>query len=579
MPESPAPTTLTTYLRLLGYLRGLLTPFSLSIIGFLIFAASQPMLAKVMELIIEAIENKDTVARITLPLFSVGVFVIRGLGFFLGTYFNDYVGATVVRNIRVEIFDRLLLLPAEFYDRTTQGQLLHRISSGVNQIQAAVTTALKTIIREGLTVVCLLAYVFYLNWQLSAIFLLAAPLLAWMVTSTSKRFRKITRRNESALGEAMQVSKETIGNYSVVRGFGAEKYEMSRYAKALNVAYKSQLKIRRVQAMFSPVSQLVVAIAVAMIIFLLLDPAILAQNTTGELVGYLTAAALIPKPLRQLSGVGVTIQQGIIGAELIFAILDQRAEKDEGDYQAERIRGDIDIRDLTFHYPATDKRVLENISLHVNPGEMIALVGKSGSGKSTLSSLIYRLYEVDDGKIFIDGVDINRYKLANLREQIAIVSQHVALFNDTIRNNISYGVSTYSDAEIIAALEKAHALEFIEALPDKLNTEIGENGLKLSGGQRQRLAIARAFLKDAPILILDEATSSLDNESEAIITEGVEDLARSRTTFVIAHRLSTILRADRLIVLDHGKIVEQGTHAELIKNGGHYARLFESEQD
>ncbi|MEN8667922.1 MAG: lipid A export permease/ATP-binding protein MsbA, partial [Ketobacter sp.] len=568
---------LKTYLRMLRYLKGLIGAFSLSIIGFLVFAASQPMLAKTMELIIEAIEAKNDQARWTLPAFAVGVFLLRGIGMFMGTYFNDYVGATVIKKVRLEIFDKLMVLPASYYDGITQGQLLHRLSGGVSSIRGAITNALKTIVREGFTIVALLGYVFYLNWQLSLVFLGVAPILAYMVSYTSKTFRKIARKDEGAMGKAMQVSKETIGNYGVVRGFGAEVYEKRRYEGAINQAFKAQMKIRRIQAVFSPLSQVVISIAVSVIIFLLLDPTILAANTTGELVGYLTAVALIPKPLRQLSGVSVTIQRGIVGAELVFGVLDEAEETDQGTYVTEGVEGGIRVENLSFKYPSTEHNVLSNIGFHVEPGEMVAFVGKSGSGKSTLMSLLYRTYDVEAGKIFLDDVDVNDYRLSNLRQHIATVNQNIALFDDTIRNNVAYGDSEYSDEQVVAALKSAHAWEFVEGLPDGLDTIIGENGLKLSGGQRQRLSIARAFLKDAPILILDEATSSLDNESEAKITQAIEALAKTRTTLVIAHRLSTIMRADRLVVLNQGSIVEQGVHSDLIEKGGVYADLFHAE--
>jgi len=569
--------SLKTYFRMLGYLRGLIGVFSLSIIGFLVFAASQPMLAKTMELIIEAIESKNDQARWTLPAFAVGVFLLRGIGMFMGTYFNDYVGATVIKKVRLEIFDKLMVLPASYYDGITQGQLLHRLSGGVSSIRGAITNALKTIVREGFTIIALLGYVFYLNWQLSLVFLGVAPILAYMVSYTSKTFRKIARKDEGAMGKAMQVSKETIGNYGVVRGFGAEVYEKRRYEGAINQAFKAQMKIRRVQAVFSPLSQVVISIAVSVIIFLLLDPTILAANTTGELVGYLTAVALIPKPLRQLSGVSVTIQRGIVGAELVFGVLDEPAEQDLGTYVTQGVEGGIRVESLSFKYPSSQDSVLSNIEFKVEPGEMVAFVGKSGSGKSTLMSLLYRAYDIENEMVYLDDVDVNEYKLSNLRQHIATVNQNIALFDDSIRNNVAYGDSEYTDEQVIEALKRAHAWEFVEDLPEGLNTIIGENGLKLSGGQRQRLSIARAFLKDAPILILDEATSSLDNESEAKITQAIEDLAKTRTTLVIAHRLSTIMRADRLLVLSQGRIVEQGVHADLIEKGGVYADLFHAE--
>ena len=575
--KTTAPSSTETYLRLVTYLKPLVWPFAISIVGFMIFAASQPALAKMMELIIDAIQRKDADARFLLPLSAVGIFVVRGVGWFLGNYYNEYVGASVIRTLKGQVFKHLIVLPAHYYDATPQGQLLHRVNTGVMNIQAALTGALKTLIREGLTIIALLGYVFYLNWQLSMIFLLIAPIIAFMVSYTTKRFKKISRKNEGALGNALQVSKELVGNYGVVRGFGAEDYEARRYQKALDQAFKTQLKIRRLSAAFTPLSQAVIALAVALIIFLLLTPQVLETSTTGELVGYLTAVGLLPKPMRQLSGLAVVIQRGVVGAELVFEIMDTPPEKDEGTMDIERAAGDIEVSHLSFRYPAADNDVLRDISFHVKPGEMVALVGKSGSGKTTLAGLLYRLYDVGNGAIRIDGIDINEFKLACLRRQISIVNQNISLFDDTVRNNIAYGDVEYSDEEILAALEKAHALEIIDGLPDGLETMIGENGLRLSGGQRQRLSIARAFLKDAPILILDEATSALDNESETMITQAIESLASKRTTLVIAHRLSTILKADRLLVMDDGRIVEQGKHQELLDKGGVYESLFRAQ--
>lgn len=577
-PQQSA-SSLQTYLRLLRYLKGLIMPFLLSMVGFMIFAASQPALAKLMELIIDAIEKKNSDARWVLPFVAVLVFFIRGIGSFLGVYFNEYVGASVVRRVKLELFSHLTVLPAEFYNEMSQGQILHRLNNGVNSIQAAVTNALKIIVREGLTIICLLAYVFYLNWQLSLVFLAVSPLLAFLVSTSTKRLRKISKKQEGIAGSLVQVSKELISNYGVIRGFGAEAYELRRYTQSLDDAFKGQMKIRKVSAVFGPLAQLVVALAVATIVFLLLTPMFLQNSTTGELVGYLTAVALLPKSMQQLSGVNVTIQKALIGAELVFNILDMPPEKDEGTYEADHVRGALEVNNLTFRYPGMQQDVLKGVSFAVQPGEMIALVGRSGSGKSTLVSLIHRLYSVGDGMVFLDGVDINQYKLANLRKHIAVVSQNIALFEDTVRNNVAYGDANYTDEQIRQALINAHAQEFIENLPNGLDTIIGENGLRLSGGQRQRLSLARAFLKNAPFLILDEATSALDNESEAIVTKAIEDLAQTRTTLVIAHRLSTILKADRLLVMDGGVIVEAGTHRELLARGGYYADLYHAEYE
>jgi len=565
------------YKRLLRYLKDLKLPFILSIIGFAIFAASQPTLAKLMEMIIAAIESKDADARWTLPLLAIGVFAIRGVGHFLGTYYNGYVGAKFLKTLKQETFEHISKLPAEFFDQNLQGKILHRINSGVNKVTAAITDALKTLIREGLTVIFLLAYVFYLDWQLSLIFLAVTPIVAGLVAYTTRRLKKISRKTEASLGIAMQVTKEMVSNFNLVRGFGAEGFERNRYGNAVDDVFKKQLKIRKLESITTPILQLVVAMAVAGIVFLILTPSSLENQTTGQLISYLTAVALIPKSLRQLSSVNITIQRGIVGAEMVFYILDTPIEEDLGELVKEKVKGEVSIRNLDFKYSTSKNWVLRDFSLNINAGEMIALVGKSGSGKSTLINLITRMYNVDGGEILLDGDNITEYKLSNLRKHISIVSQNVTLFDDTIRSNIAYGETSYSDKEIIEAAKKAHAWEFIEEQPMQLDTQIGDNGLKLSGGQRQRIAIARAFLKDAPILILDEATSALDNESEQAIKEAVDTVMKGRTTIVIAHRLSTIKKADRLIAMEGGQIQEQGTHEELLLLNGVYKKLYQAE--
>lgn len=570
-------TNFKTYVRLLRYLKGLTGAFGLSLVGFLIFAGSQPMLAKLMQEIIDAIDKKDTSARWVLPFLAVGIFLIRGIGSFLGTYYNEFVGASVIRRVKNELFEHLTVLPAEFYNEMSQGQILHRLNSGVHQIQDAVTNALKILVREGLTVICLLVYVFYLNWKLSLVFLLISPILALIVSTSTSKLKKITKKNEWIAGKLLQVSKELISNYAVVRGFGAEEYEKKRYADALNRAFSAQLKMRRIASIFGPLSQFMVALAVATIIFLLLNPIFLNNSSPGDLVGYLTAVALLPKSLQQLSGVNSIIQRGLVGAELVFNLMDVPPEKDEGTYEPQEIKGALEVRHLNFKYSVNSRNVLNDICFQVNPGEMVALVGRSGSGKSTLASLIYRHYSIADGQIFLDGIDVNQYRLTNLRKHVAAVSQNISLFDDTVRNNVAYGDTGYTDEQITKALISAHAQDFISELPNGLDSVIGENGTKLSGGQRQRLSLARAFLKDSSFLILDEATSALDNESETIVTKAIEQLASTRTCLVIAHRLSTIMRADRLLVMNNGEIVESGTHQELLAKGGYYADLYNAD--
>lgn len=568
---------LRSYLRLLTFIKGYWWALALSTLGYLMFAASQPALAKLMEMVIAAIQNKDSSQQQLLPLLAVGIFALRGLGTFVGVYFNGYLSASVIRRIQKRLFDQLLRLPAEFYNQHNQGEVLHRFGSGVGKIEAAISSAWKILVREGLTVIFLTSYAFYLNWKLSLAFLMVAPLLAYVLSYVARRFKKIARSNEKIFARIMQVSKELVSNYAVVRGFGAEDYENRRYCSNLDQAFKQSMKVRRITSMSTPVTQLLVASAMAGIIYTMLGEETLAVYSTPDLVGYLTAIALLPKSMKQLSGVGLMIQQGAIGSEIIFGILEEPAEEDNGTKELVNARGKIDIRNLQFTYPGTTQTVLRDISFSVEPGEMIALVGKSGSGKSTLVSLIPRLYTFDDGMIFIDGEDVKQYTLRSLRKNIATVNQNIALFDDTIRNNVAYGDPEIPEQEILEALRQAHALEFVEQLPEGIDTMIGENGLKLSGGQRQRISIARAFLKNAPILIMDEATSALDNESEAKVSLAIEELIHTRTTIVIAHRLSTILKADRLLVMSNGEIIESGTHAELMAMNGYYTKLYSSE--
>ncbi len=442
----------------------------------------------------------------------------------------------------------------------------------------AITDALKTIIREGFTVIFLLGYVFYLNWKLSLVFIMIAPFMALLVRYTTKRFRSITRKDEGDQASLIQSAKEMIEGNLVMRVFLGQDYEKARYAKAADSSFNRKMQIVKISALSAPVIQLLVATAMAAIIFMLLLPDTLQSYNSGELITYLTAVALIPKSMRQLSGVNVAIQRGITGSQLIFSLLDEPSETDNGTFECERAKGAMQIKNVKFRYKKSNEPVLKDISFEIQPGQMVALVGKSGSGKSTLAALIQRFYDVKDGTISIDGIDINDYTLKSLRKQISLVSQNLVLFNDTIRNNIAYGsMQDCSDEDVLHAAKMAHALDFIEEQPDGLETMIGDNGLQLSGGQRQRVAIARAFLKNAPILILDEATSALDNRSESKIQQALDTIMAGKTTIVIAHRLSTIERADNILIMDKGKIVEQGKHSDLIKQEkGYYKKLYMS---
>lgn len=572
---SGKPSGLKTYLRLLKYLKPLLLPFIVSTIGFAVFAASQPMLAKLMEAVIEAINAKNADARWWLPTVAIGIFVVRGIGAFFGNYYNAYVAAKLVASLRTDMFEHLTTLPTGYFDEHRDGEIYQRLTGSINLISKAVTDALKTVIREGFTIIFLLGYIFYLNWKMSLVFIVIAPFLGLIVNYTAKKFREMTRRGESISASIVQSINEVLSGQQVMKIFGGQDYENERHRAAVQKSFKNAMKIRKVSELSSPIVQLLVAIALAFIIFLLLQPSALQHYSAGELIGYLTAVALLPKSLRQLSGLNIIMQRGVTGAELIFELLDTPSEPETGTHECSRVKGRISARHVTFRYNNGQEPVLKDISFDIAPGQVVALVGKSGSGKSTLASLIQRFYNIGEGEISIDDVNIRDYRLASLRQQIAFVGQNLVLFNDTIRNNIAYGsMRDKTDAQIIDAARKAHALEFIEKLPAGLDTVIGDNGLQLSGGQRQRLAIARAFLKDAPILILDEATSALDNQSEQHIQEALEEIMRGRTTLVIAHRLSTIEKADKILVIENGQVVEEGSHKQLLAKKGVYAGLY-----
>lgn len=560
------------YLRLLGYVRDHAGLFAISILGLAIFAASQPMFAWVMEYLIdEAIPNNRPEDRWIVPVAMMAIFGLRGFGQFVGNYFSARVSLAIVHKLRLQLFNQLTAMPGVYFDNNNSGHLISRITYNVTQVTAAATEAFKVIVREGLTVVFLLGYLVYSDWKLTLIFLAVGPLIGLIVWQVGLRLRKLSAKVQHSMGDVTHVASEMINGYRVMRSFGGEDYEQTRFQQASEKNTRQNLKIAITSAANTPVIQLLVAVAMGFVVYLALT--FMGTTNPGAFVAYITAAALIPKPVRQLSEVNSTIQKGIAAASSIFIQLDEMTEKDAGDYQADRVRGELKVNKLNFSYDGS-KPVLKNICLDIPAGKTVALVGRSGSGKTTLASLIPRFYQHEDGEILLDGVEISRYTLASLRAQIALVSQQVTLFNDTVYNNIAYGtLAGATESEVLAAAKAAHALDFIEKMPEGMQTLIGENGVRLSGGQRQRLAIARALLKDAPLLILDEATSALDTESERSIQDALEAVMKNRTTLVIAHRLSTIENADHIVVMDHGEIVEQGDHASLLAKQGYYAKL------
>lgn len=587
-PDPHAQSTLKIYFRLLTYVRPYVGLFLLSIVGFLIFASTQPMLAYILKYFVDGLANPEAslfpnspyFAHLQLlqavPLMIVAIAAWQGGGSYLGNFFLARVSLGLVHDLRVALFNKLLTLPNRYFDNHNSGHLISRITFNVTMVTGAATEAIKVVIREGMTVVFLFGALLWMNWKLTIVMLGILPLIALMVSSTSRKFRKQSKKIQVAMGDVTHVASETIHGFRVVRSFGGEDYEQTRFRKASQSNSDKQLKMTKTGAVYTPMLQLVTYSGMAILMFLVLY--LRGDSSAGDLVAYITMAGLLPKPIRQLSEVSSTIQKGVAGAESIFEQLDETSEVDNGTVECERVSGRLEVRNLSFKYPGTEKMVLDDISFLVEAGQTVALVGRSGSGKSTLASLVPRFYEHEQGRILLDDVDIQDFRLRNLRQHIALVTQAVTLFNDTVANNIAYGDLAGAPLEDIKrAAAAAYADEFIEQMPQGYDTLVGENGVLLSGGQRQRLAIARALLKDAPLLILDEATSALDTESERHIQAALDQVMKGRTTLVIAHRLSTIEKADLILLMDKGRIAERGTHAELLALNGYYARLHEKD--
>ncbi|QKZ02741.1 lipid A export permease/ATP-binding protein MsbA [Pseudomonas eucalypticola] len=582
--EKAEPSSLKIYLRLLSYMRPYVGIFALSIVGFLIFASTQPMLGYILKYFVDGLTNPNASLFPTVPylrdlrlLQAVPLLIIliaawQGLGSYLGNYFLAKVSLGLVQDLRIQLFNNLLTLPNRYFDQNNSGRLISRITFNVTMVTGAATDAIKVVIREGMTVVFLFGSLLLMNWRLTLVMVAILPLIAVMVRTASSKFRKQSKKIQVAMGDVTHVASETIQGYRVVRSFGGETFERERFFNASQSNTDKQLRMTRTGSIYTPLLQLVIYTAMAVLMFLVL--LLRGDASPGDMIAYITLAGLLPKPIRQLSEVSSTIQKGVAGAESIFEQLDEEPEVDNGTVERDRVSGRLEVRNLSFTYPDSERRVLDNISFTVEPGQMVALVGRSGSGKSTLASLIPRFYHHTDGEILIDGVEVEDFKLINLRRHIAQVTQHVTLFSDTVANNIAYGdLAGAPRADIEKAAADAYAMDFVQQLPNGFDTQVGENGVLLSGGQRQRLAIARALLKNAPLLILDEATSALDTESERHIQAALDQVMKGRTTLVIAHRLSTIEKADLILVMDQGQIVERGTHDQLLAQNGFYAKL------
>jgi len=565
------------YLRLLRYVRPYRRMFALSILGTTAAAATEPLIPALIQPLLDgSFVAKDPHSIRLMPLLMVAVFIVRGITGFIGTLAMSWIAHQVVTDLRDALFARLLSLPTRYFDDHSAGSLLSRLTYDVSQVMTATTQALVTLIKDGLSVIGLLGWMLYLNWQLSLLVLLITPGITIIMRLVSQRLRRLSRELQELMGGLTHVIDEVLQGHKVIKIFGGQDYERQRFHRVNNRVRQFNLKLAAASEASGPLVQLLAIIALGAVIYFASLQSAADQITVGGFVSLFGAMAMLLTPIKRLTKVNEQLQRGLAAAETIFALLDEPPEPDRGIRAIGRARGEVRFHAVSHRYRDDGGEVLHQLELDVRPGETIALVGPSGGGKTTLMSLLPRFYEPESGDILLDGVPIRELRLAELRANIAYVSQDIVLFNDTVAANIAYGASfQVGEDDILKAAESAHAMEFIRELPQGLQTLIGENGARLSGGQRQRLAIARALLKNAPILILDEATSALDTQSERKVQQALDALRQGRTAFIIAHRLSTIESANRIVVLDRGHIVESGTHDELLARGGLYASLYQ----
>lgn len=575
MSPQPITTSWQVYKRLLTYLKPYLWIFLIGVLANALFAAVDSQLIRAMQPVVdEGFVKKDPSFLAKLPYYIVFFIILRTMFGFVSDYCMGLVGRNIIQDLRQALFDKYLVMPTRFFDERQTGHLISTITYNTERVGTAATEALKDIVREGLTLIGMIGVVFYSSWQLGALFFIGGPLIAWVLKSAAKRFKRISRGLQTATGEVTQVSSQMVQGIKTIKTFGGQRQESLAFFKASDGNRRYLLKMIVTKSLSQNLVYLIVGIALAGVFWVSAGLLTSGKLTAGAFVAAVFAMMAIQKPLKALSSVNSVLAQGVAAAQSVFEMLDLPSEQNHGTRHLERAQGELELRDLRFAYPGKDLEVLKGLSLTVPAGKTVALVGRSGSGKSTLASLLMRFYQPTSGEIRLDGEPVESFVLSDYRRQFALVSQQVTLFNDTVRNNIAYGdMKGASDEAIIQAAKLANAWDFIVAMPNGLDTTVGDNGVNLSGGQRQRLAIARALLKDAPVLVLDEATSALDNESERLIQYALEKLMRNRTTIVIAHRLSTIEKADEILVLDQGRIVEQGNHRELIARNGEYAKL------
>ena len=563
------------YRRLIRYVLPYRVILLVAVLGTLIHGLTDIGLAYILKPIVDQVMvAMDPDWRLWAPLGLVGIYLVRLVTGYIGGVAMASVSNKLIVDLRADLFDRMLTLPADFYDAHSTGQLISKVTYDVNQVTSAATNVLVTLVKDGGALIGLILYLFYLNWTLALVTLAALPPATYAVKRISKRLRGNSTRLQQGMGELTQVLEESISGQKVVKVFGGQDYERGRFRNRIQAIRRFEMKLAQAGAANGPLVQLIMIIPFAGMVYIAGGLALAGSLTAGEFVSFFAAAGLLQPAVKRLADINPKLQRGLAAAESAFAVIDTEPEADPTGRPLQRTRGHLRFERLGFRYPGSETPALQDIDLEIRPGETVALVGQSGSGKTTLAGLLPRFYSPGSGRIILDGMDIRDIRLADLRAQMALVHQDVVLFNDTVAANIAYGPLTGAGREaIVEAARAAHALEFIEKLPQGLDTLIGERGARLSGGQRQRLAIARAVLKDAPILILDEATSALDTESERHVQAALEELERGRTTLVIAHRLSTIENADRIVVMDRGCIVETGGHTELIDRNGVYAKL------